>query len=198
MKIIFATHNKHKIEEIRHLADKRFTFLSLQDIDLTGDIPEDYQTLEENALFKARFIFQKTGIPTFADDTGLEIAGLNNRPGVFSARYAGANKDDQANMDKVLKELKNTNDRSARFRTVIAFVWSKEKEKLFEGIVNGKIGLDKKGEQGFGYDPVFIPGGYNITFAEMPLDVKNSISHRSRAFKKFISFLNKEFLNDKA
>ncbi|MCD6202203.1 MAG: RdgB/HAM1 family non-canonical purine NTP pyrophosphatase [Bacteroidales bacterium] len=198
MKIIFATNNKHKIEEVRHLADQRFTFLSLQDIDLAGDIPEDYPTLEENALFKAKFIFQKTGIPTFADDTGLEIAGLNNRPGVFSARYAGAHKDDQANMDKILKELKNADDRSARFRTVIAFVWNDGKEKFFEGIVNGKIGLVKKGNQGFGYDPVFIPDGYDITFAEMPLSVKNSISHRSRAFNKFTSFLNKEFLNDKA
>ncbi|HHJ10280.1 MAG TPA: RdgB/HAM1 family non-canonical purine NTP pyrophosphatase [Bacteroidetes bacterium] len=198
MKIIFATHNKHKIEEVRHLVDKRFMLLSLQHVDLAEDIPEDYQTLEENALFKAKFIFQKTGIPTFADDTGLEIAALNNRPGVFSARYAGKNKNDQANMDKVLKELKNADNRLARFRTVIAFVWNDGKEKLFEGIVNGKIGLVKKGKQGFGYDPIFIPDGYNITFAEMPLDVKNSISHRSRAFRKFTSFLNKEFLNDKA
>ena len=194
MKIVFATNNKHKLEEIRHLVDSRFTLLSLRDINLIADIPEDYTTLEENALFKARYIFKKSGFPTFADDTGLEIAALNNKPGVFSARYAGEEKDDLANMNKVLEELKNTDNRTARFRTVIAFVWDTGKERLFEGIVTGKIGTNKKGTRGFGYDPLFIPDGYSLTFAEMPLDLKNSISHRYRAFQKFSTFLNKEFI----
>ncbi len=194
MKIVFATNNKHKLEEIRHLVNSRFTLISLRDINLMEDIPEDHLTLEENALFKARYIFKKSGIPTFADDTGLEIAALNNKPGVFSARYAGEEKDDQANMNKVLEELGNTGNRAARFRTVIAFVWDTDKEKLFEGIVTGKIGTGKKGNRGFGYDPLFTPDGYSLTFAEMPLDLKNSISHRYRAFQKFSTFLNNEFI----
>ncbi len=193
MEIVFATNNKHKLIEVQHLVDSRFKLLSLKDISQERDIPEDFMTLEENALFKARYIFQRIDFPVFADDTGLEIDTLNGKPGVFSARYAGKEKDDEANMDKVLDELKNADNRSARFRTVIAFIWDDGKEELFEGIIKGKIGMRKAGKQGFGYDPLFIPQGYKLAFAQMPLDLKNTISHRYQAFNKFTAFLNNTF-----
>ncbi len=190
MKILFATNNKHKLEEVRQIAGSGFEVISLEDVALTGDIPEESDTLEGNALFKARYIFDKTGIPTFADDTGLEVEALNGRPGVYSARYAGPGKNDRKNMQKILKELKNKTNRKARFRTVIAFIPPDGKEIFFEGIVNGTIGTEPRGSYGFGYDPVFLPEGYDLTFAEMAADLKNSISHRSRAFAKFANYLN--------
>lgn len=193
MKIIFATNNKHKLKEISQIAGSRFELISLEDIGLTGDIPEESDTLEGNALFKARYIFDKTGIPTFADDTGLEVEALDGRPGVFSARYAGPGKNDLENIQKILKELKNKTNRKARFRTVIAFIPPDGREILFEGTVNGKIGTEPRGSHGFGYDPVFLPEGYDLTFAEMDAELKNSISHRSRAFAKFATYLNNNF-----
>lgn len=153
-----------------------------------NELPETGQTLEENALQKARFVYEHTGIPCFADDTGLEINCLDGRPGVYSARYAGESKDAGQNIAKILGEMKNCSDRSARFRTVIAFV-NGEKEQLFEGIVEGKIIEEKRGKSGFGYDPVFIPDGLSKTFAEMELAEKNTMSHRGRALLKLLDFL---------
>ncbi len=170
-----------------------FELLSLPDIGLAGEIPEDFDTLKENALAKAHYIYKRTHIPVFADDTGLEVDVLNGRPGVFSARYAGTGKNDAANIHKLLRELQNEPNRNARFKTVIAFIPPDGKEIFFEGIINGTIGMTPKGDQGFGYDPVFLPEGYDISFAEMDPVLKNKISHRSRAFEKFITYLNKNF-----
>ena len=196
MKIIFATNNQHKLKEIREMCGSRFSLLSLSDVGLTGEIPEEHETLEENALSKARYIFERTGIPTFADDTGLEVEALDGKPGVFSARYAGPDKDDKENVRKILSELKDNNNRKARFRTVIAFIHPDGEEKMFEGIVNGVIGEEPRGDHGFGYDPVFIPEGFTTTFAEMDGAVKNRITHRSRAFSQFIKYLNEHFIKE--
>jgi XTP/dITP diphosphohydrolase len=194
--IIFATNNSHKLKEISHLLGDDFELLSLKDIHFTGDIPENQPTLEGNALDKAKFIVERFGKSCFADDTGLEVTALNGAPGVYSARYSGTIaefgsevKRTEANIIKLLTNLKPYKDRSARFRTVIAFIHN-GKEYFFEGIVNGRIIEEKRGIDGFGYDPVFIPDGFNQTFAEMPLSEKNKISHRARAFAKFIDFLN--------
>jgi len=162
--------------------------LSLKDINIMDDIPEEEPQLEGNALSKARFVYNATGRDVFADDTGLEIDALNGMPGVHSARFAGEKKDSSANIEKVLSLLGNTKNRKARFRTVIALILDK-KEYLFEGIVNGTIIHDKRGSEGFGYDPVFIPDGKTQTFAEMDLAEKNKISHRARAFEKLKDFL---------
>lgn len=188
MELIFATNNQHKINEIQKLTGSKVSLLSLREVNIDEDIPEDEPTLEGNALFKARYIYNKTGMDVFADDTGLEVTALDGAPGVHSARYAGESKDSSANIDKLLKALDGKNDRSARFRTVIALIL-KGREYLFEGMVHGKIIKDKRGNEGFGYDPVFIPDGYDITFAEMPLETKNKISHRSVAFSGLMSFL---------
>jgi len=193
MNIIFATNNRHKLFEVQHLVGNRFKLLSLQEISLSGEIPEDNTTLEENALAKARYIYNRVHIPTIADDTGLEINSLNGEPGVLSARYAGLEKDDEANIQKVLNRLKNAKNRSAQFRTIIVFTWDKGKERLFEGKIRGEIATMKAGSNGFGYDPVFIPEGYTLTFAQMPVELKNTISHRYKAFSKFASFLNSNF-----
>ncbi len=197
MKIIFATNNRHKLDEVRQLTGERFNLVSLEDIGLTGDIPEEFDTLEGNALAKAKYIFNKTGLPTFADDTGLEVEALGGRPGVLSARYAGPGKNDRENMQKILHELIHEKNRKARFRTVIAFIAPGGKEIFFEGIIRGTINTSPRGSQGFGYDPVFIPEGYNKTFAEMDASLKNSISHRSRAFAKFVSYLEKHFNHER-
>jgi len=194
MKIIFATNNKHKLEEIRKMAGSGFQLISLEEIGLTGEIPEDHDTLEENALEKAKYIYDQTRIPTFADDTGLEVTVLNGQPGVLSARYAGPGKNDRENMQKLLRKMENETNRSARFRTVIAFIQPGGKEVLFEGIINGQIGTAPRGNLGFGYDPVFIPDGYHTTFAEMTPDLKNSISHRYLAFSKFIAYLKNTYI----
>ena len=188
MTLIFASNNEHKIREINSILGNNFRLLSLHDININEDIPEEEPQLEGNALAKARFVFNFTGMDVFADDTGLEISFLNGLPGVHSARFAGENKDSSANIEKVLSLLANTNNREARFRTVIALILEK-KEYLFEGIVTGKIIREKKGIEGFGYDPIFIPDGKTLTFAEMRLAEKNSVSHRARAFEKLKEFL---------
>jgi XTP/dITP diphosphohydrolase len=188
MTLVFASNNEHKIKEIKSLLGNSFKLLSLFDINILEDIPEEEPQLEGNALSKARFIFNATGMNVFADDTGLEIEALQGLPGVHSARFAGENKDSSANIDKVLSMLGNEKNRKARFRTVIALILDK-KEYLFEGIVNGTIISSRKGAEGFGYDPIFIPDGKSSTFAEMELAEKNTVSHRARAFQKLKEFL---------
>jgi len=195
--IIFASNNNFKVNEIRNLLDSNIKLLSLKDIGFNGEIPETCPTIEENALQKARFIHDKYKKPCFADDTGLEVEMLNNEPGVYSARYAGikpglATNEEitEANIKKLLLNLNGVGNRSARFKTVIALIID-EKEFLFEGIARGKILKEKKGTDGFGYDPVFLPEGYDKSFAEMPLKTKNSISHRAKAVNKLVEFINK-------
>jgi XTP/dITP diphosphohydrolase len=188
MDIVFASNNIHKTREIRHILGSSFNLLSLNDINMNEDIPENEPTLEGNALQKARHIFQTTGMNVFADDTGLEVEALDGRPGVHSARFAGEKKDPSANIDKLLGLMKDKSDRRARFRTVIALIIDK-KEFLFEGTVPGTIIDERRGKKGFGYDPVFLPEGKTLTFAEMDLDEKNQISHRALAFEKLKLFL---------
>lgn len=189
MKLIFATNNKHKIREIASLLDDSYTVLGLNNVDISEDIPEDGNTLTENALHKARYVYDRTGMNVFADDTGLEVDELNGAPGVHSARFAGENKDPDANITKLLGLLDGKINRKARFRTVIALIFNK-KEYLFEGTVEGEIIDARRGTEGFGYDPVFLAEGYERTFAEIPLSEKNSISHRARAVRKLINFLS--------
>jgi XTP/dITP diphosphohydrolase len=189
MEIVFASNNLHKIREINNVLGDSFKLLSLSDIKMEEDIPEDEPTLEGNALHKARFIHNATGMNVFADDTGLETEALNGEPGVHSARFAGPGKNPDANIDKLLSLIGNNTNRNARFRTVIALILE-GKEYLFEGIVNGRIISERRGKKGFGYDPVFVPDGSKLTFAEMDLDEKNLISHRARAFAKLKSFLS--------
>jgi XTP/dITP diphosphohydrolase len=188
MKLVFATNNKHKLSELQSILGDSFELLSLDDIGCYEEIPEDQPTLEGNSRQKAFYIYDKVGLPCFADDTGLEIEALDGKPGVFSARYAGNDKDSNANMDKVLSQLEKINDRKARFRTVITLIID-GKEILFEGVVEGEITREKRGEGGFGYDPVFVPYGYDKSFAEMKPDDKNRISHRGRAVKKLVRYL---------
>jgi XTP/dITP diphosphohydrolase len=194
MKLVFASNNKHKVKEISHILDNKITLLSLEEINIREDIPEDEPLIEGNALFKARYVYNATGLNVFADDTGLEIEALNGQPGVHSARFAGENKDSSANISKVLKMLKGVENRKARFRTVIALIFE-NKEYLFEGIISGTIIDEKRGDEGFGYDPVFIPDGKNLTFAQMTLAEKNKISHRAIAFEKLKEFLNQNALS---
>lgn len=189
MKIVFATNNTHKLEEIRRMLRGSHQIVSLAEIGCHEDIPEEQDTLEGNALQKARYIKQHYGYDCFADDTGLEIDALGGRPGVYSARYAGEAKDSEANMRKVLAEMQGHSDRRARFRTVIALILGNE-EHLFEGKVEGEILTTRQGSAGFGYDPVFRPDGYDRSFAEMDPDTKNSISHRGEATRKLAAFLN--------
>ncbi|MBA4321788.1 MAG: non-canonical purine NTP pyrophosphatase, RdgB/HAM1 family [Odoribacter sp.] len=189
MKIVFATNNEHKLTEIMDLLGDSFTLLSLKDINIREDISEDFPTLEGNALFKAKFIHNVTGMNVFADDTGLEIESLNGLPGVHSARFAGADKDFSANTEKVLILMKGKKNRRARFRSVIALILNGS-EYFFEGIVQGTIINDKRGSGGFGYDPIFVPQGEKITLAEMSLNEKNRISHRALAFGKLKLFLS--------
>lgn len=188
MKIVFATNNKHKLEEISRLLEDKHEIVSLSSIGCYDDIPEDQDTLEGNALQKARYIKEHYGLDCFADDTGLEIEALDYRPGVYSARYAGPAKDSLANMNKVLSEMQHHTNRKARFRTVIALILE-GKEYLFEGRVNGNILTEKHGDAGFGYDPIFQPEGFEVSFAEMPMDEKNKISHRGKATQKLAEFL---------
>jgi len=189
MTLVFASANEHKVKEIRSILGNSFELASLRDVNIFDDIPENEPELEGNALEKARFVHRVTGRDVFADDTGLEIGELGGRPGVHSARFAGENKDSSANIDKVLGLLRNSKDRRARFRTVIALILD-NKEYLFEGVVEGRIIEEKRGSSGFGYDPVFIPDGRELTFAEMELRDKNTISHRARAFEKLRTFLS--------
>jgi XTP/dITP diphosphohydrolase len=188
MELIFATNNKHKIEEITELLIDFAKVKGLKEIGIFEDIPETHETLIENAIEKAEYIYKKYGYACFADDTGLEIEALNGRPGVYSARYAGSGCTFDDNVNKVLSELEGKQNRKASFRTVIALVRDNN-VFTFEGEIKGSIILDKRGIKGFGYDPVFIPEGYNDTFAEMDLAIKNKISHRARAMGKFVEFL---------
>lgn len=189
MKLVFATNNKHKLDEVRKITSHHpVEIVSLAEINCFDDIPETADTLEGNALQKAHYIQEKFGLNCFADDTGLEVETLNNAPGVYSARYAGPGHDSEANMKKLLHEMEGKENRKARFRTVIALVWN-GKTYTFDGIVNGTITTTKRGENGFGYDPIFIPEGYEQTFAELENDIKNQISHRAKAVEKLDEFL---------
>lgn len=188
MKLVFATNNLHKLDEVRKITATRAEILSLHDIGCHDDIPETGSTLEENALQKARYVRNKFCLDCFADDTGLEVEALCGAPGVYSARYAGEAHDSEANMRKLLSEMDGKENRRARFRTVIALILD-GKEYMFEGIVNGTITEYKRGTNGFGYDPVFMPDGYTKTFAELGDSVKNTISHRAEAVKKLSAFL---------
>ena len=209
MKIVFATNNQHKLDEIRSILGSKFEVVSLADIGCHEDIPETGTTLEENALMKAQYVYDHYHVSCFADDTGLEVEALNGAPGVYSARYASmasdtssispASHDSEANMARLLRELENNNNRKARFRTVIALIQKKDvcpcgctsikQIHKFEGIVNGEIIREKRGGEGFGYDPIFQPEGYTETFAELGLDIKNKISHRARATQKLAEYL---------
>ena len=188
MKLVFATNNRHKLNEIQNIVGDSIELLSLTDINCTEEIPETEPTLEGNASQKAFYVFDKYGYNCFADDTGLEIEALNGEPGVYSARYAGEEKNAEANMKKVLDKLGEIKNRKARFRTVISLVIDGH-EELFEGKVDGQILEEKCGEEGFGYDPIFQPDGYEQSFAEMDLTNKNKISHRARAVQKLVEFL---------
>lgn len=189
-KIVFATNNKHKLDEIRKISEGKLEILSLNDINCQTDIPETGTTLEENALIKARFVKDNFGYDCFADDTGLEVKALDGAPGVYSARYAGEDCRAEDNIRKLLSNLDGMDDRSAAFRTVIALLIGDE-QYFFEGAIHGKIIDEKRGESGFGYDPVFVPDGYEQTFAELGEEIKNNISHRAIATTKLIRFLLK-------
>lgn len=188
-KLVFATNNQHKLQEIVDIINNNFHIVSLSDINCHIDIPETADTLEGNALQKARYIKEHFGYDCFADDTGLEVEALNNAPGVYSARYAGLEHNSEANIQKLLSEMKDKTNRKAQFRTVISLI-IKEKEYFFEGIIKGHITEKRKGTSGFGYDSIFMPEGYNQTFAELGTDIKNSISHRAQAIKKLTTFLS--------
>lgn len=188
MKLVFATHNHNKAKEIQSLLEERFEILTLTEIDCNDEIPETAETLEGNSLLKAQFVSENFKVNCFADDTGLEIEALDGNPGVYSARYAGEEKSAEANMNRVLSELENSINRTAQFRTVIT-LFLEGKTHTFEGIVKGEIIREKRGTDGFGYDPIFVPEGQNKTFAEMTMAEKNLQSHRARAFQKMIDFL---------
>ena len=192
MKLVFATNNKHKLQEVRDILGNRVEILSLKDIDCNDEIPETGTTLEENALIKARWISEKYNCNCFADDTGLEVDALDGAPGVYSARYAGEDCDSEANMLKLLQNLTGKTNRTAQFRTVIALIINRE-EYLFDGVVKGSISTEKMGEAGFGYDPIFVPQGYDLSFAQMGSEAKNSISHRYRATEKLSIYLKENY-----
>lgn len=192
MKLVFATNNRHKLDEVRAIVGDKVEVLSLNDIGCHDDIPETADTLQGNALIKARYIYEKFGVDCFADDTGLEVEALDGAPGVFSARYAGEECDSEANMQKLLQNLTGKSNRNAQFRTVIALI-IKGEEKLFNGIVKGTITEEKRGDSGFGYDPVFVPEGFSESFAQMSGDMKNSISHRYRATQELSNYLKENY-----
>lgn len=188
-RLVFATNNAHKLNEISSILGDKIELLSLKDINCDVDIPETAETLEGNAILKAEYINKNYSIDCFADDTGLEVEALNGAPGVYSARYAGGDGHDSlANMQKLLYNLYGKENRKAQFRTVICLIIN-GKEHIFEGIVKGSISKEKRGEGGFGYDPIFIPEGYDKSFAELGTDIKNKISHRAKAVEKLIHFL---------
>lgn len=188
-KLVFATNNAHKLEEIRAILGDKIEVLSLKDIECYADIPETADTLEGNAALKAEYIYRNYGLDCFADDTGLEVVALNGAPGVYSARYAGGEgHDSEANMQKLLAEMNGKTDRQAQFRTAICLIEGGEKH-LFEGIVKGHISEEKRGNSGFGYDPIFVPEGYEQSFAELGAEIKNSISHRARAVQCLCEYL---------
>ena len=187
-KLVFATNNAHKLAEVKAILEPRFTIISLKDLNCIEEIPETENSLEGNALLKATYIHNKFGLDCFADDTGLEIDELGGEPGVYSARYAGEGNNSINNMNKVLMLLGNNTNRNACFRTVIALIRG-EKKVFFEGKINGNIALLPQGESGFGYDPIFIPEGYNVSFAQLSAEEKNKISHRALAVNKLIKYL---------
>lgn len=188
-KLVFATNNAHKLEEVVAILGDQVELLSLNDIGCQADIPETAETLEGNALLKSSYIYKNYHLDCFADDTGLEVETLNGAPGVYSARYAGGEGHDaQANMIKLLHELDGKENRKAQFRTAISLILD-GKEYLFEGVIKGEIIKEKRGDSGFGYDPVFMPEGYDRTFAELGNDIKNQISHRALAVQKLCEFL---------
>lgn len=202
MRIVFATNNAHKLSEIRQILGNEIDVLSLADIGCHDDIPETADSLEGNAMQKARYVYDHYHLNCFADDTGLEVDALGGAPGIYSARYAGEGHDSEANMRKLLKNLGENNNRKARFRTVIALIELEEVDNkvgkptedinFFEGIVEGQIIREKRGNEGFGYDPIFQPDGYDETFAQLGMEVKNRISHRARAVKKLADYLLKK------
>ena len=192
MKLVFATNNKHKLQEVRDIVGDRVEVLSLADINCYDDIPETADTLQGNALIKARHIYEKYGLDCFADDTGLEVEALGGAPGVYSAGYAGEECDSEANMRKLLENLTGKSNRNAQFRTVIALIID-GKEMLFDGIVKGTIATEKRGDSGFGYDPIFIPEGHTESFAQMSGEMKNSMSHRFRATRQLGDFLKENY-----
>jgi XTP/dITP diphosphohydrolase len=191
-KLVFATNNQHKLREIREILSGEFELLSLEDIQCFDEIPETGNTLEANASQKSHYIHDRFNVNCFSDDTGLEIYALNNEPGVLSARYAGEGRNAEDNMTKVLRNLQNQENRKACFRCVISLI-IKDKEFLFEGRSEGEILIERKGNTGFGYDPIFRPDGYNQSFAEMSSEEKNGISHRGRAMQKLVRFLLDEY-----
>ena len=193
MKLVFASNNKNKIQEIQALVPNIIQIVSLEEIGCTEDIPETADTIEGNAILKANYVTEKYGFDCFADDTGLEVDALNGAPGVYSARYAGEQKDANDNMDKLLSELKDKSNRKANFKTVIALNLN-GKQNLFTGIINGKIIEEKIGTNGFGYDPIFVADGFDKTFAELSMEEKSTISHRGIAVKELILFLQKQSL----
>ena len=190
MKLVFASNNKNKIQEIQALVPNTIQIVSLEEIGCFEDIPETADTIEGNAILKANYVTEKYGYDCFADDTGLEVEALNGAPGVYSARYAGEQKDANDNMDKLLFELKDKTNRKANFKTVIALNL-KGKQNLFSGIIHGKIIEEKIGTNGFGYDPIFVADGYNKTFAELSMEEKSTISHRGIAVKQLIEYFMK-------
>lgn len=189
MKLIFATNNAHKLREVAEIVGEKFELLTLRDCGITEDIPEEQPTLEGNALQKARYIYERTGIDCFADDTGLEVDALGGEPGVRSARYATDGHDDEANKRLLLERMEGVESRGAQFRTAVALIMG-GKEYLFEGIVRGQITHSELGDGGFGYDPLFVPEGYSESFAQMSAEQKNAISHRGRAVRALAEFLN--------
>lgn len=190
-KIVFATHNNNKLSEIRQIVNGQIEVLGLADINSHEEIEETGSTLEENALLKARYVKERHGYDCFADDTGLEVDALDGAPGVYSSRYAGPSGDPEENMNKLLHTMVGMENRAAQFRTVIALIIGGE-EHLFEGVIRGKIIPEKRGNKGFGYDPIFVPEGYDQTFAEVDLSIKNRVSHRAIAMSKLIDFLLNE------
>lgn len=189
MTLVFATHNANKLKEVKALVPSHIELVSLTDIGCDEDIPETADTIEGNALLKAKYVFETYGLDCFADDTGLEVAALHNEPGVYSARYAGPENNADANMDKLLENLKEKEDRSARFKTTIALI-SNGKHLDFTGICKGEITKERRGGDGFGYDPIFLPKGFSETFAEMTMLQKSKIGHRGKAMQLLISYLS--------
>jgi XTP/dITP diphosphohydrolase len=189
MKIVFATNNQHKVDEIRSALPKKFSIISLREAEINIDVPEPHESLQDNASEKARTIFNLTQTNCFSEDTGLEVYSLNHEPGVHSARYAGEEKSFDKNIDKLLSKLKGSPDRKAKFRTVICLILN-SKEFFFEGVCEGEIISEKRGNQGFGYDSIFVPAGSGKTFAEMTMEEKNRYSHRRKATDKLVTFLN--------
>lgn len=189
MKLVFASNNKNKIAEIQQQVGSQFQIVSLEDIGCFVDIPETSETIEGNAILKANYVTENFGLPCFADDTGLEIEALNNEPGVYSARYAGEQKNAEDNMNLVLQKLESQTNRKSQFKTIIALNINNQ-QHLFEGIVKGEITTEKSGNMGFGYDPIFQPEGFSTTFAEMTMEQKSAISHRGIAVQKLIVFLS--------